>query len=142
MQHFLDLGYQVTGIDLCEPMIMMCHEKGLDAQVMDIEALAFPPQSFEGIWAVASLHHIPKASFPQILESIKRIMCSKGLLFMGLQEGKGERYIPYKDGKRFYAFWEADELNETIQPYFDLVDLKVLKGKEVTWLNGIYRNKN
>ena len=48
-------------------MIRLCKQKGLNAQIGDLENLPFDDNSFDGIWACASLLHMPKSNLPKVL---------------------------------------------------------------------------
>ncbi|HXD10472.1 MAG TPA: class I SAM-dependent methyltransferase [Anaerolineales bacterium] len=57
---FQDRGMQVSSIDLSPEMIKLCQQKGLSAQVMDMTELDFPPNSFDTVYSLNSLLHIPR----------------------------------------------------------------------------------
>jgi len=68
--YFKQKGIDVTCIDFSESMINLGREKGLNAFVMDIEDLRFDDNSFDGIWVVTSLLHIPKLRLPKVLNKL------------------------------------------------------------------------
>ena len=57
---FYDQGLTVTCIDLSPEMVKLCRQKGLSADVMDMTRLNFPPDSFDAVYSLNSLLHIPK----------------------------------------------------------------------------------
>ena len=56
--YFHNKGYCVTSIDLSATMVDICQKKGLDAQVMYIEALSFEDNSFDAIRCHTCLIHL------------------------------------------------------------------------------------
>ncbi len=76
---FQDSGLEVSCIDLSPHMVELCKEKGLNAQVMDFSQLEFPDQSFDAIWALNCLLHVPKADLPVVLSEIRRVLRPDGL---------------------------------------------------------------
>ena len=112
---FQDEGLHVTCIDLSPEMVKFCQEKGLAAYVMDMTHLDFPPASFEAVYALNSLLHIPSAEFRRVLQNIGRVLAPTGLFYLGMygadEEFEGvwesDSYTP----KRFFSF----KTDETIQ---------------------------
>ncbi|MFA6110368.1 MAG: class I SAM-dependent methyltransferase [Candidatus Latescibacterota bacterium] len=76
---FLEHGLSVVCIDLCPEMVMLCRVKGLEAYEMDVLRLDFPAASFDAVFALNSLLHVPKASIRAVLQGIHRILRPGGL---------------------------------------------------------------
>lgn len=55
-----DMGVDVTGVDSSEDFIAAAKARGLDARLMDGEALDFGPE-FDAVFSNAALHWMPKA---------------------------------------------------------------------------------
>ena len=81
---FQDAGMAVTCIDLSPEMIKLCQQKGLSAQVMDMTNLDFAPGSFDAVYALNSLLHIPKADFRTVLGNVKKVLKPSGLFYLGM----------------------------------------------------------
>jgi SAM-dependent methyltransferase len=121
---FQDVGLNATCIDLSPEMIKLCQQKGLSAQVMDMTELDFPPDSFDAVYALNSLLHIPKAEFRIVLGNIKRILKPSGLFYLGVYgsdeefEGVWEQdaYHP----KRFFSFHTDENIQKTTSEIFAL----------------------
>src|SRR3989344_3968251 len=86
-------GLKVKAIDFSPEMVKLARSKGLDAEVMDIEDLKFNKNSFDGVWAVTSLLHIPKKNMPKVLKKISEILSSDGLFYLCLKEGQEEKFV-------------------------------------------------
>ena len=130
---FRENGLDVTCIDLSPNMVALCEDKGLDAYVMDFSRLSLPDNSFDSIWALNCLLHVPKADLPQVLGEIQRVLKPGGLFYMGVygrhnSEGiwEGDRYEP----KRFFSFFEEETLKHTLSQFFAIVSFKRLPQSE------------
>ena len=75
---FQDNGLQVTCIDLSPELVELCRQKGLNAEVMDFGDLHFAAESFEAVYALNCLLHLPKHELPVVLRSIDMILKPAG----------------------------------------------------------------
>ncbi len=116
---FTQGGYEYIGIDLSKEMLAGAKKlvPNADFQKMDMYAMNFPSQNFDGFWAAASLLHIPKRNVGKVLQEIKRVIKSGGIGFFAMKEGKGEKMVqgPYKEDERFFSFWQEDEFLKILQ---------------------------
>jgi ubiquinone/menaquinone biosynthesis C-methylase UbiE len=78
----------VTCIDLSNEMVNLCQEKGLNAHVMDFYDLQFPDQSFDAVFALNCLLHVPKANLESVLKEVHRVLRDGGLFFCGVYGGQ------------------------------------------------------
>ena len=139
--YFKQQGIDITSIDFSQAMITKCKEKGLNAKVMDAEDLQFPPQSFNGVWAVSSLLHIPKSKLTSVASRIHDLLQENGLLYVCMKEGKGERFVStphHKDQERYFSFWHEDELTGVFDQ-FTPVQLDQVSFMGQTYLKQFYR---
>jgi ubiquinone/menaquinone biosynthesis C-methylase UbiE len=143
--YFSQQGLNVTCIDLSEEMIKLCRQKGLDkAFVMDIENLAFENNSFDGIWATASLLHVPKAKIEDVVQSLHGLLRNNGVLYVCVKEGEGERLMDdkhYEGTKRFFAFWTQEELLNMFGKQFTVIESKKDKLGHTSFLEAFFRKK-
>jgi SAM-dependent methyltransferase len=65
---FRDGNLEVIATDLSPAMIDRCRAKGLDARVMDFMSLDFPPGSFDAVYAMNCILHVPNADLPAVLD--------------------------------------------------------------------------
>jgi len=72
-KYFQEKGFDVLCVDNSEEMVKLCKQKGLKAEVMDVEDLQLPDKSFDGVWAYAILLHIPKANIEPVIQKIANI---------------------------------------------------------------------
>lgn len=127
---FQERGLDVTCTDLSPAMVELCRQKGLRAYVRDFLDLGFAPASFDAVYALNCLLHVPKRDLPDVLASIERLLVPGGLFFLGLWGGRdseqiwdGDSYEP----KRFFSFHTDDGMGETVRPHFDEVSFRTLR---------------
>src|SRR5258706_9659677 len=95
---FQDIGMNVICIDLSPEMVKLCQQKGLSARVMDMTNLDFPPDSFDAVYSLNSLLHIPKADFRIVLENVRKVLKPSGLFYLGV----------YGSDEESEGIWEPD----------------------------------
>jgi len=140
--YFKEQGLDVTCIDNSKEMIKICKNKGLQAEIMDIENLEFKYNSFDGIWAVTSLLHIPKEKIPQVILNLKNLLKDNGAIHICLKEGEGEGMIIDKNDsstKRFFAFWKKEEMLKMLDEHFELIDFEKIKQGNTIFLQFFLR---
>ncbi|SHG18091.1 class I SAM-dependent methyltransferase [Ornithinibacillus halophilus] len=126
---FKDNGIQTMSIDLSPEMIRLCKEKGLDAKVMSFEKLDFPDQSFDAIWALNCLLHVPKNEIRNVLSEIKRVLKPSGLFYMGVYGGQDSEGIWEEDTyepKRFFSFYKDEQIQTILKEFFEIEYFQVL----------------
>lgn len=122
--YFQNQGFAVTAIDLSPEMIKLCREKQLNAHVMDLTQLNFPPETFDAVYAFNSLLHTPKKELLEVLMGIRHIMKPKGLFYLGVYGGNEFEGIWQEDWgepKRFFAYYTDKALLEIVSDIFELV---------------------
>lgn len=128
---FAEKGFKVTGVDYSPTMIKMAKKSTSLAkfQVMDIKKITFKDNSFDSIWASASLIHIEKSIFPKVLHRVKEILKDNGILYLSLKEGIGEEETidkRYGDVVKFHAFYEEEEIEKyLLKDGFRLLDIYI-----------------
>jgi SAM-dependent methyltransferase len=125
----LDHGFDVTCIDLSPSMVDTCRMKGLTAEVMDYYTLDFDAESFDAVWAMNTLLHVPKVSLPAVLKNIHTVLKEDGLFYMGVYGGKDsegvwedDTYIP----KRFFSFYTNEDILDVVSPLFEVLNFHVV----------------
>jgi len=123
-QFFRDSGLTVVCTDLSAEMVKLCRAKGLTAHVMEFLDLDFPDGSFDAVFALNCLLHVPEGDLPGVLEQIRGVLKPAGLFYLGLYGGKeyegvwpGDDYEP----QRYFRFQTDDQLLQAVAPFFDLV---------------------
>jgi len=130
---FQDNGLQVTCIDLSPEMIRLCQQKGLDARLMDMIDLDFPDHSFDAVYALNSLLHLPKTELPIVLQNIRRVLNPNGFFFLGIYGGYDFEGIWEKDSyepKRFFSFHSDEKLKQAVTETFSLLSFKPIASRD------------
>lgn len=123
--YFLEHGLDMTTVDLSEEMVRLCQQKGLHARVMDFYDLDFADRTFDAVYAMNCLLHVPKAQLPGVLREIKRVLKPGGLFYLGLYGGISTDGIWDQDSyepKRYFAMYPDVEIQRIIQNYFQIED--------------------
>ena len=139
---FLKQGFRVTAFDASAKMVELASKQtGVAAFQMRFQELNYE-QEFDGIWACASLLHVPFCELEDVLTRFRRALKTGGICFMSFKQGNGERF---EDGRRFIDFTEA-----TLQQKLaDISGLSILRtwGTEdqagrsgVQWVNALIRS--
>jgi trans-aconitate methyltransferase len=82
------LGHQPIGLDGAAAFAEMAHaHSGCTVWHQDFLALDLPPNRFDGIFANASLQHIPKTELPRVLRDLHGTLKPRGVLFASIPHG-------------------------------------------------------
>ena len=104
LKTFKDLGHEPIGLDGSARFAEMAREfSGCEVWHQDFLTLNLPADCFDGIFANASLFHVPSQELPRVLKELYATTKPNGVLFSSNprgdnQEGwNGERYGAYYD---------------------------------------------
>jgi SAM-dependent methyltransferase len=124
---FQQQGLDVVATDLSAEHVRLCREKGLTANVVDFTNMPFDDASFDAVFALNCLLHIPKCDLPDALRSIDRVLARDGLFFMGVHGGRDQEGIFEDDKyrpKRFFSFYTDEQIQQIVSKQFDLLQFK------------------
>ena len=140
---FLKKDFQITAFDASAKMVELASKQtGVAAFQMRFQELNYE-QEFDGIWACASLLHVPFCELDDIISRFSRALKTGGICFMSFKNGNGERF---DDGRRYIDFTEAT----LRQKLADISGLSILRiwGTEdqagrngVQWVNALVRSE-
>lgn len=133
---FQQLGLIVTGVDLSPAMVAACRAQGLDARVADMRHLDFPAASFDALYALNSLLHIPGAELPGVLARLHAVLAPGGLGFVGVYGGverEGEIAQRPDQTPRFFAYHTDAALRAAVAPWFTEVAFAAIDVGEDEW---------
>lgn len=138
---FLEMGYIVEAIDGSAELCKLASEyTGISVQCMDFCDLCVE-EKYDGIWACASLLHVPLEDLPGIFQKISSALKPNGILYASFKFGDfdGER-----DGRYF-----TDMADERFAAVLNKVDGLIIIDKwysedvrpdrDVRWFNVILR---
>lgn len=142
-EFFKEKGINPLCFDISPEMIKLCRKKGLEAQVGDMENMPFERNQFDGVWAYASLLHIPKSKFKKVLSRINKLLVPQGVFYMGMKEGNFEGLIKsekYGESDRFFALYRDRELRTALKSNnFSIMHISQVTLGKVTFLNYLSR---
>ena len=141
---FYELGYDVTAMDASGEMCKLAEiHTGLEILQLSFEEMDFD-NVFDGIWACASLLHVPKKELSDILTKIARALKDKGILYMSFKLGDFEGF----QGERYFCSYTEDGIREVLKDNgrFEVLRLweteDVRSGhSDVQWLNVLARKQ-
>ena len=99
--------------------------------------------TFDGIWAAASLIHLPKPVVRRLLQDLKEIVRPGGLLAATLAHGESSGF--QKSGwipGRYFSRWHKEELTSAVRHAgWDVIELMTVTNRERKgrWLNLLAR---
>jgi SAM-dependent methyltransferase len=136
------MGHRPVGLDGAEKFAQMARDwSGCEVWQQDFLALNLPPQRFDGIFANASLFHVPAAVLPQVLAQLFATLRPGGVLFSSNPRGdnregwNGERYGSYHD----YPAWERFLTTAGFIPIEHYYRPAGLPREEQGWLASVWR---
>ena len=101
---FRNLGHEPVGLDGSPRFAEMARaHSGCEVLVQDFLHLDLPASGFDGVFANASLFHVPKQELPRVLSELREALRPGGALFFSNPRGQGEegwsgqRYGHYQD---------------------------------------------
>ncbi|MCR9163654.1 MAG: class I SAM-dependent methyltransferase [Nannocystaceae bacterium] len=111
---FRDAGHEAVGLDGAASFCEMARaHSGCEVLHQDFLALRLPESDFDGIFANASLFHVPSQELPRVLEQLHEALRPEGVLFASNPRGdnvegfNGARYGSYLDHTRWSAMVTA-----------------------------------
>lgn len=134
---FKQLGYKVTAIDGSKELCKLATKHiGQEVKHMRFQEIDFQDE-FDGIWACATLLHVPSKELPQIINRLSRALKKGGICYASFKYGdfEGER-----NGRYFYDLTEkrAEDLfivgGLVIEKMWITGDVREGRGDE-KWLN-------
>jgi len=112
LAYFRSLGHEAIGLDGAAEFAVMAREySGAEVWVQNFIALDLPINRFDGVFANASLFHVPKQSIPNALEAIWKALIPGGVLFTSNPRGNDEEGV---SGGRFGVYYQDDTWLELV----------------------------
>ena len=127
-KYFLSRGYQVDAVDGSEQLCRIASEyTGIKVRQMLFQELD-EKEKYDGIWACASILHLPKKQLREVLKNMYAALKSEGWIYISFKYGEfeGER------NGRYFTDFTTDTFKEFIH---DMHGLKI----EEHWITGDVR---
>lgn len=98
-------GHAATGLDGSARFVEMARSRsGAPVLHQSFLALDLPEAAFDGIFANASLFHVPTRDLPRVLGELRRALVPGGVIFASNPRGHGEEGFT---GERYCSFLDA-----------------------------------
>ena len=127
-KYFLSRGYQIDAIDGSEQLCRIASKyTGIKVRQMLFQELD-EKEKYDGIWACASILHLPKKQLREVLKNMYAALKSKGWIYTSFKYGEfeGER------NGRYFTDFTTDTFKDFIH---DMHGLKI----EEQWITGDVR---
>jgi SAM-dependent methyltransferase len=141
LKRFSALGHTAIGLEGAAPFVAMARETGCEVWRQDFLNLDLPHARFDGIFANASLFHVPSALLPRVLQQLHASLKPGGVLFSSNPHGSNQegwergRYGAYHDlqsWRRFLSDASFQELEHYYRP-------TGLPREQQPWLASVWR---
>lgn len=142
--YFIEQGFDVTALDGSEELCELASiHIGQDVLNMKYSEIDFK-KVFDGVWACASLVHLPDEEIDGILNKITTGLKEEGILYMSFRHGDFSGFR----NERYYNDYNTKKLKELIERHTELEILDIFKTsdvrsdkKEKVWINILVRKK-
>ena len=142
LKAFAERGHRAVGLEGAARFAEMARQYS-DSEVwhQDFLKLDLPPEAFDGVFANASLFHVPTQELPRVLMQLRATLKPRGVLFASNPRGDNTegwnrgRYGAYHDLETWRGFMIAAGFNE-IAHYYRPPGLPL---EQQPWLASIWR---
>ncbi len=110
LKAFAELGHAPIGLEGSARFAAMARAEGFEVWEQNFLALDLPDNRFDGIFANASLFHVPSQELPRVLLELHATLKPRGVLFSSNPHGQNEegwyqgRYGAYYDLEAWRRF--------------------------------------
>jgi SAM-dependent methyltransferase len=92
LKAFAALGHEAIGLEGTGAFVDMARtDSGCEVWQQDFQALDLPAARFDGVFANASLFHVPTRTLPRVLQQLRATLKPRGVLFSSNPHGNNEQ---------------------------------------------------
>ena len=142
LKTFAGLGHTAIGLEGAAPFVKMARaHSGCDVWQQNFLKLDLPDTYFDGVFANASLFHVPSLELPRVLRELRACLRPRGALFSSNPRGHNEegwsrgRYGVYHDLETWRRYVSAAGFVE-ITHYYRPAGLPC---EQQAWLASVWR---
>ena len=142
LKAFSALGHKAIGLEGAARFADMARAySGCEVWLQDFLALDLPGNHFDGVFANASLFHVPSVALPAVLAQLHTTLKPQGVLFSSNPRGQndegfsGERYGAYHDLANWRRYMAAAGFTE-LTHYYRPPGLPI---EQQPWLASVWR---
>lgn len=136
-------GFRAIGLDKSAELLRIARKAGYPVINGDLRDLPFSSSAFAGLWACASLVHLPNTEVVRALTEFRRVLRPRGSIFLSVRHGCGveERLDPSGHNRWFYLYSASGIQQLLLESGFVDIDVKVEPGAvNGTWINAHARS--
>lgn len=138
--YFKNLGYKVTAIDGCKELCDLASKYlGFEVINENFENLNLEEESFNGIWACASLLHVKRDTIKNVLNNLAKGLKEDGIFYMSFKY-EDKEFVDEKG--RYFNCYDEEAFKNLIKDIKGLEILKLYKTEDamqnrenLVWLN-------
>jgi SAM-dependent methyltransferase len=139
---FKNLGHDPVGLDGTLNFVNMAAKyTGCEVLHQDFTSLDLPPETFSGVFANASLFHVPKDIINHVLKTLFATIIDGGALFSSNPRGNDEE--SYSNGRYGAYYSESEWINYVESAGFSLIGQyyrpKGLSREQQHWFATVWR---
>lgn len=145
-KYFLSKRLNVKAVDGSEKMCDIARKNtGIDIEHVLFSNFECEENSFDGVWACASILHLPQTELKIVLKKLEVALKTNGILYASFKYGEkerivGERFFTDMTEKKFSQFLNSFESNCKIIETLVTPDVRKNRENE-KWLN-VFLRKN
>jgi len=140
--NFIKKGFVVTAFDFSEEFVKLASNlTGTRVRHMSFDDIIFD-EEFDGIWACASLIHVPKNKMAGIMSRLARSLKKNGVMFASFKYGDKEEFR----NDRLFNDYNEDNLHSLIEDQPALSMIKYWKTEDTRkdrkgmyWMNLLFK---
>jgi SAM-dependent methyltransferase len=103
---FRAMGHEAVGVEGCRAFCEMARRhSGCEVIEQDFLALSLPVARFDGVFANASLFHVPSRDLPRVLGELRAALKPRGVLFCSNPRGHDEEGW---HAERYGCWWSLE----------------------------------
>lgn len=142
LHYFRSLGHEAVGLDGSRIFVDMARrDTSCEVWHQDFIDLTLPVERFDGVFANASLFHVPRSALPRALAAIAATLKPAGVLFCSNPRGNNEEGF---SGNRYGCFYDFDSWHALVsaagfRPIHHYYRPAGLPREQQPWLASVWR---
>ncbi|WP_182407303.1 bifunctional 2-polyprenyl-6-hydroxyphenol methylase/3-demethylubiquinol 3-O-methyltransferase UbiG [Psychrobacter sp. GP33] len=148
--YFSKRGYDVTAMDASAELIQWAQQHHMSSRInwYHLDFSSIDKQGwdikFTGVWACASLLHVPFLELPCIIVSLLITLTDEGVMYLSFKYGEGERV----DNERFFCDMDEARWKTIVTKITQVIEYDVWLSADKranckdAWFNVIIKRKN
>lgn len=142
LKTFKDMGHIAIGLDGAARFVEMARShSGCEVWQQDFLSLNLPDSYFDGVFANATLFHVPSAELPRVLGQLRDALKPRGVLFSSNPRGDNQEGW---NGQRYGAYYDLENWQRLLSEagFIELEHYYRPEGlprEQQPWLAGVWR---